>query len=84
MTQPIILNGALKDSTTVILDEPLPVASGRVEVALRLKPDLPPPKQSMSDFLRDLRVRQSARGHTPMTADEIESYIRAERASWGD
>jgi hypothetical protein len=84
MTQPIVLGGSLRDASTVVLDRPLPVTSGRVEVIVRLQPDLPPAKQSWGEFLRDLRTRQAERGHTPMTAEEIDAYLRAERASWGD
>ena len=46
--------------------------------------DVSEPKQSLQEFLRDLRTRQAERGHTPMTAAEIDNYIRAERANWGD
>ena len=84
MTEAIVVGGALKDARTVILDDPLPVDSGRVEVSVRLSRDAALPKQSLGEFLRDLRARQVERGHVPMTAEEIDAHIRAERDAWGD
>jgi hypothetical protein len=84
MTQSIVANGALKDALTVVLDEPLPVSSGRVEVSIRLTSDEVATKHQVATFLRDLRARQAERGHVPLSAAEIEAQIAAERANWGD
>lgn len=84
MTQSIFARGALHDARTVVLDEPLPVTSGRVEVVIRLDIDRASVRQSVTAFLRDLRVRQSQRGHVPMTAEEIQAQMDAERGNWGD
>ena len=84
MIDPIVVTGELKDAKTIVLDEPLPVAAGRVEVAVRVVPTVPPPKLTLEEFVRELRARQAARGHSPRTAEEIREAMRIERASWGD
>jgi hypothetical protein len=78
-----VVTGTLTDGKTVQLDEPLPTVEGKVRVTVELIAPAPP-KQSLQDWLVDLRERQAARGHVPMTVEEVEAYIKAERDSWGD
>lgn len=78
------VTGTVTDGKTITLDEPLPTP-GTTRVRLTAVPiESEGAKPSLREFLNDLRRRQTERGHVPMTADEIEAYIRAERASWGD
>jgi hypothetical protein len=83
MTNAYIVTGTLTDPKTVHLDEALPVAAGKVRLVIE-PAAAPPPQQSLEEYLADLRKRQAARGHVPMTVEEVENYIKAERDSWGD
>jgi hypothetical protein len=74
------LTGELTDSRHVTLDEPVPLAPGKVRVIVEqvptgVKPDL-------AAFERTLRERQAARGHVPPTKEEVDAYLNAERDSW--
>jgi hypothetical protein len=83
MSNTYVVTGTLTDATTIQLDEALPVSAGKVR--LIVEPSAPsPPQQSLEDYLADLRKRQAARGHVPMTVEEVEAYLKAERESWGD
>lgn len=84
MSQPTVLGGVLKDATTVILDQPSPVTSGRVEVLVPAPPTDQPPKPPLAEFFDQLRERQAARGHVPMTREEIDAVIREEPAGWDE
>ena len=83
MSTALVLTGTLKDGKTIVLDEPLSAGPGRVRVSVEHIESLSP-RPPLGEFLDDLRKRQAARGHKPRSAEEIETYIRAERASWGD
>jgi len=82
MTNAYIVSGTLTDANTVKLDEPLPVSGGKVRVIFEATPSVT--KQSLQDYLTDLRKRQAARGHVPMSVEEIEAQMKAERESWGE
>jgi hypothetical protein len=41
-----------------------------------------PATGDLSQFERELRARQAARGHTPPTKEEVDAYLNAERDSW--
>lgn len=86
MTNAYIVTGTLTDASTVRLDEPLPVAVGKVRVVVEAAEQHrpPAPKPSWPEYLAELRKRQAARGHVPMTVEEVEAYLKAERDSWGD
>ena len=72
------------DTQTVQLDESLPVSAGKVRVTVEMVAPTAPPKRSLQEWLEELRKRQAARGHVPMTAEEVQAYIKAERDSWED
>lgn len=39
-------------------------------------------KRPMGEVLDEIRARQRARGHVPMTKEEVDRYIEEERNSW--
>lgn len=68
--------GTTDDGATIVLETPVPVR-GRVKVQLYI--DAAAPIDFTADresILRQIHERQKARGHKPMTAEEIEAYIR--------
>ena len=72
--------GTLTDATTVTLDAPAPVGSGRVRVMVEPIPDSGP--LNLTDFFNELRKEQVARGHVPLTREEIDEFMKQERAGW--
>jgi len=42
------------------------------------------PKQSLTEVLERIHARQRERGHVPPTPEEVDAYLRAERASWDE
>jgi len=80
MSQAYQITGELTDSRHVTLDEPLPLAAGKVRVTVERLPS--GPKPDLAVFERSLRERQQARGHVPPTKEEIDAYLKAERESW--
>ena len=81
MTHSHVVIGTVADDRTILLDSPISVSPSRVR--LTVEPlESPEPRQSLNDFLVDLRRRQSSRGHTPRTAEEIQEYLSAEREGW--
>ncbi|VTT99122.1 unnamed protein product [Gemmataceae bacterium] len=83
MTNTYIVTGTLTDANTVKLDEPLPISTGKVRVVVE-GPSAVTPTQSWSDYFAALRARQTARGHVPRSAAEIDAQIREERESWDE
>jgi hypothetical protein len=75
-----IVTGTLTDEHTVKLDEPLPLAQGKVR--LKVEPLVPAPKRPHDEVIAEIWSRQDARGHQPRTREEIDAYIQAERDSW--
>jgi hypothetical protein len=84
MTTAYVMTGTLTDGKTVQLDEALPVVGGKVRVTLEVVEPAARSSQSLLEWLEDLRKRQAARGHVPMSVEEVERYIKEERDSWGD
>ena len=84
MTNAYVVTGTLTSATTVQLDEPLPLSGGAVRVVVEAAAAPYLPKQSLQQYLADLRKRHAARGHVPRSAEEIQAQIREERESWGD
>ncbi|MCI0700843.1 MAG: cytochrome P450 [Planctomycetia bacterium] len=83
MTNAYVVTGTLTDAKTVQLDEPLPMSGGKVRLIVEVAPPQVP-KQSLQEYLTELRKRQAARGHVPLTVKQVEEYIKGERNSWGD
>lgn len=75
-----IVTGTLTDEHTVKLDEPLPLAQGKVR--LKVEPLAPAPKRPHDEVIAEIWARQNARRHQPRTREEIDAYIQAERDSW--
>ena len=82
MNDSYAVTGTLTDATTVKLDQPLPVSVGKVRVTVEVVSTAPHPKQTLEEYLADLRARQAARGHVPRSREEIDAQVRAERDSW--
>lgn len=84
MTNAYIVTGTLTDGTTVKLDEALPKPGSRVRVSVEIIELGTPPKQAWRETLERIWAGQKARGHVPMTQEEVEAHIKGERDSWGD
>lgn len=78
----LIVTGTLTDNRTVALDEPIPVSTPRVRLVVEPLPAEAP--RSYQDVMAAIRERQRARGHRPPSREEVDAYLEAERASWGD
>jgi hypothetical protein len=83
MTRAYIVTGTITDAKTVRLDEPLPVSEGKVRVIVE-PAETPTSKLSLQEYLVGLRQRQTARGHVPMTVEQVEARLRAERDTWDE
>ena len=81
MAKAYVLTGTLKDEQTVTLDEALPLTSGRFR--LTLEPLPPESRKSYQEVVAAIRQRQKARGHQPLTREEVDAYLKEERESWG-
>lgn len=77
----LTLTGSLADSQTIHLDQPLPLAMGRVELTLRHIPEHAQ-KETLEQFRLRIRAEQAAAGYKPPTADEVMRYLDEERNSW--
>lgn len=84
MSTAYVLNGTVTDPLTLKLSEPVPIPAGStVRVTVNLlgeKPSL----AGLDAYLDDLGKRQAARGHVPLSREEIDDYLRGERESWED
>jgi xanthine/CO dehydrogenase XdhC/CoxF family maturation factor len=78
MQQAYIVTGTISDGTTVKLDEAVPLCSGgRVRLVVELLPPEPAkPRQSLAEFMADLRERRQQRGYVPPTQEEMDARIR--------
>lgn len=73
----------LSNKKTLVLDEPVPMAGGRVRVTIEQLPET----QSGVNLLERLSAIHralQASGYRPHTREEIDAQIRAERDSWGE
>ena len=75
-------SGTVTADGSLVLDTPLPITEGKVRITVRPEADPPKAKPSLSDYLEALRQRQAARGHVPMTGEEVDAYLREECESW--
>lgn len=80
MSESYEVTGILKDDGTVVLDESIPLKPGPVQVVL--KSIETKPRRPISEALAEIRASQEARGFVPPTREEVEEYLRAEKASW--
>lgn len=76
--------GTIEDGSTIVLETPLPVR-GRVRVRIQTETD--EYESTLADreaILQAIHERQRARGHKPMSPEEIEAYIRESRSEDND
>ena len=66
MTTAYVATGTIADGKSIELDEPLPLQTGKVRVTVEAQESVPP-KQSLQEWLEDLRKRQASRGVTQRT-----------------
>ena len=81
MLNTYVVMGTLTDYHTVELDEALPLPP--MKVRLVVEPLRPVSQRSYLEVIARIRQRQQARSHQPPTREEVDSYLRAERDSWG-
>jgi hypothetical protein len=79
-----VVTGTMTDKRTIVLDETIPVISGRVR--LIVEPEAAPPnaKRPYEEVMAEIRERQRLRGFQPRTKEEVDAYLQAERDSWDD
>jgi len=81
MADTVVVTGTFTDSRTIRLDREVTAPKGPVR--LTVEPiAMAPKRQSLWEFLDQLRTDQAARGHVPRTAEEIQKSIKEERDSW--
>jgi len=66
--------GTIQDGVTIVLDAPLPVR-GRVKVQIESE-DRAAQREAT---LQAIRERQQARGHQPLSPEEIDAFLRESR-----
>jgi hypothetical protein len=77
-----VVTGTLSDHRTVRLDEAVPLS--RTKVRVTLEPLRVGPRRPYPEVLAEIRHRQRSRRHRPLTPDEVDRYLRAERDSWAE
>jgi hypothetical protein len=76
-----IVTGTLTNERTVTLDEALPLTPTKVRLVV--EPLGAVSHHSYQEVMAAIRERQAARGHQPPTTEEVDTYLQAERDSWG-
>ena len=81
MEQAYVLTGELRDGRSVMLDEAVPLAAGKVRVTVQriAKSGVP---RSHAEVLADIHAQLKASGHVAPTAQEVAMRIEEERRSW--
>ena len=81
MLEHYTVTGTLSDERTVVLDQPVPLPTGRVRVTVVILPAT----QSEMPFLVKLEaIHQAlcASGYRSRTRKQVDAQIQAERESW--
>ena len=81
MTNTYVISGTLTDARTLVLDEELPVRSGRAKVVVELTPQAAEP---IDEYIRKVWDEQTSCGRVPPVRADVDAYIQSERDSWGD
>lgn len=81
MTQAYVLTGQLSDSRSLVLDEPVPLDDGRVQVTVQAMVKKKT-KLSHDEILAGIHARLKAAGHVPPTREEVDRRVEEERNSW--
>jgi hypothetical protein len=71
----LLVTGTVTGPLTITLDEALPADTARVRLWVEV---LPPPgtrKPTMAEAIADIRARQKARGHIPLTTAQIDALL---------
>lgn len=82
MSEHYTVTGTLSNGRTVVLDQPVPLPSGRVRVTVVTLPGT----GSKTTFLAKLEaIHQTLRasGYRSRTREQVDAQIQAERESWG-
>ena len=82
MHRAYIMTGTLIDAKTVTLDEALPLTPTKVRLVV--EPLSSASARRYQEVIAEIRQRQRVRGHQPRTREEVDTYIQAERDSWGE
>jgi hypothetical protein len=83
MADTVVVTGTLTDSHTIRLDRGIAAPMGPVRVTIETI-ETPVKRQSLWEFLDELRKNQAARGHVPRSKEEIDKALREDRDSWDD
>ena len=75
------LAGTIQGPRTVLLDEPLPISSGRVIVTVQ-PADVERPHAHYLETVRRITSELQIAGHVPLSAAEIDAWVESERNSW--
>jgi hypothetical protein len=81
MAETVVVTGKLTDSQTIRLDREVVVPKGPVRLTIEAI-EIPGKRQTLWEFLDELRKNQAARGHVPRTAEEIRKSIKEDRDTW--
>ncbi len=66
----------------MVLDEAVPLASGKVRVTVEAIAKVPRTKRSGAEVLAEIWAAQKTSGRIPPTKEEVDRYIEEERNSW--
>ncbi len=75
------LAGTIQGPQTVLLDQPLPVSSGRVLVMVQPAGG-ENPRPGYLETVRQITTTLEAEGHVPLSAAEIDAWVEGERNAW--
>ena len=81
MAATYVVTGVQTDGRNLRLDEDLPLLNERLRIIVETVA-VKQPGRSYAEVMAGIRLRQEARGHSPMTRREIDAYVQAERESW--
>jgi len=81
MSEHYTMTGTLSNKQTVVLDQPVPLPSGRVRVTVTTLP-ASQPKKSFLAKLEAIHQTLRASGYRPRTREQVDAQIQAERDSW--
>ena len=82
MNATYVATGTLTDGKTVVLDELLPAVAGKVRVTVEIEPSAM--KQTLQEWLDDLRRRRDTEGVRQLTDTEIEEWVEDVRTGRGN
>ncbi len=81
MEQAYVLTGELRDGRSLLLDEAVPLAAGKVRVTVQ-QIAKPGPRRSHAEVLAEIHAQLKASGHVPPTVEEVALRIEEEQSLW--